>query len=154
MTEGESVISAYATQTVMDVAEKVRFHEHEFHELVALARGFGKKFQRWSNQFLATKPFFKLHQSSVNSFKNSLILNVYSGVLKILSSNAPITDLLLLVVGLKSTSVCQALAKAGAVCLTESQDSCSTTSSEIEQHLNRDATVKSIFGIEIHEKLC
>ena len=81
--------------------------------------------------------------------KNTLNLNACSGVLVISSSDAPIMDRL--VFGLKSTTLCQALCKADAVCIIESQDPCSTRSSEIEQHNNRDATVKSIV---IHEKLC
>ena len=60
------------------------------------------------------------------------------------SSNTAIVDLL--VYGFKSTTLCHGLAKADAACLTESQDSCSTRSSEIEQHSNRDVTVKSSSG--------
>ena len=60
------------------------------------------------------------------------------------SSNAPIMDRL--VFNLKSTTLCQAPAKADAVRLIESQDSCSTQDSEIEKHSRRDATVKSIYG--------
>ena len=51
-----------------------------------------------------------------------------------------------LVFNLKSTTLCQASAKAYEVCLVESQDPCSTQCSEIEKHANRDATVKSIYG--------
>ena len=76
--------------------------------------------------------------------KTPLNLNVCSGVSMISSSNAPIMDRL--VFGLKSTTLCQALAKSYAVCLIESQDPRSTQGSEIEQHSNRDATVKSICG--------
>ena len=65
-------------------------------------------------------------------------------VLIISSSNTPIVDLL--VFGFKSTTLCQALAKADAACLTKFQDPRSTRSSEIEQHSNRDVTVKSSFG--------
>ena len=102
---------------------------------------------------MAIKPFSELHQSSINSLRNTLILNVCSGVLKILSSNAPITDLLLSLFGLKSATVCQALAKADTVSLTKSHDSRSTTSTEIEQLISQDAIVSHFFGLAIHEKL-
>ena len=68
-------------------------------------------------------------------------------VLIISSSNAPIANLLDF--GLKSTTLCQALAKSDTVCLTESKNPHSTQSSEIEQHSNQDETVKPSFGVVI-----
>ena len=61
-------------------------------------------------------------------------------VLIISSSKTAIADPLLL--GLKSTTLCQTLAKADAACLTEYQDPRNTGRSKKEQHSNRDATVK------------
>ena len=46
---------------------------------------------------------------------------------------------------IKSTSLYQALVKADAACLRESQDPRTTQIYEIEQHNNRDVTIKSRF---------
>ena len=69
-------------------------------------------------------------------------------ILIISSSNAPLANLL--VFGLKSTTLWQALAKADAACLTESQDLRSTRCSERQSNIAIDMRqLSQVFGIVI-----